>query len=295
MGRHTTTLAIAIASALPVSAAAQNGAYFEMAFGAVVAPGMRVTGTDNDVGTKCDLIINPTGAETNGECDTQPPPTDWYNEVGGARGLLAGLTAGYAARRVRLEAEYLYRSAAYNARAPTVIGDVVTLDKAEQELEVADGGVGDVIGHHWFANVYFHVAPGRGCGLTSESARLGPHVARLHQPVEAQRRSRRHHDLRRPGSEGEDRGHDDDRRRQAVGLDVRLPAARGRRRCRDGRRLAGREGSAGRLRSVREWGPRVAAAAKPRFHGRPGHRVVYSVSTDDTSFWTVSFNMRYHW
>ena len=99
-------------------------------------------GSDNDVSTKCDLLINPTRAETSGECDVLPPMTSWYNDVGGARGTLAGMAAGYAAGRVRFEVEYLYRSAAYDARAPTVIGDVVTLEKADQELEVADGGGG---------------------------------------------------------------------------------------------------------------------------------------------------------
>ena len=42
------------------------------------------------------------------------------------------------------------------------------MDKAEQELEVADGGVGDVTAHHWFANVHYHISP--------ESSRVRPHI-----------------------------------------------------------------------------------------------------------------------
>ena len=221
------------------------------------------------MGTKCDLIINPTGAETNGECDTQPPATEWYNEVGGARGILAGLTAGYAARRVRLEAEYLYRSAAYNARAPTVIGDEVTLDKAEQELEVADGGVDDVTGHHWFANVYYHIAPG---------SRLRPHIgvgtgwARM--SLDYFSRWKRNDDpdaittfvdpvlkakIAGTTTIGEGRLTDSMFGYQLLaGADVAVT---------DEVALAVKVRRAG-LRRVRERGPRVAAAAKPRFHGR---------------------------
>lgn len=294
MRRQTATVAIVIAFALPASAAAQEGTYFELAFGAVVAPGMRVTGTDNDVGTKCDLIINPTGAETNGECDTQPPPTDWYNEVGGARGILAGLTAGYAARRFRLEVEYLYRSAAYNARAPTVIGDVVTLDKAEQELEVADGGVGDVTGHHWFANVYYHIAPG---------SRLRPHIgvgtgwARM--SLDYFSRWKRNDDpdaittfvdpvlrakIAGTTTIGEGRLSDSMFGYQLLaGADVVVT---------DDVALAVKV----RRADFGEFGSGGHEWLQLRSHDStvgPGHRVFYAVSTGDTSFWTVSFSMRY--
>ena len=43
---------------------------------------------------------------------------------------------------------------------PTVIGDEITLDKADQELEEADGGVDDVMAHNLFANVYYEFAAG---------------------------------------------------------------------------------------------------------------------------------------
>ncbi|MDE2876519.1 MAG: outer membrane beta-barrel protein [Gemmatimonadota bacterium] len=296
MGRQTATLAIVSAFALPVAAAAQEGAYLEWAIGAVIAPGLRVTGTDNDVGTKCDLIINPTRAETNGECDTQPPATAWYNEVGGARGMLAGVTAGYATRRLRLEAEYLYRSAAYNARAPTVIGDAVTLDKAEQELEVADGGVGDVAAHHWFANVHYHIAPG---------SRLRPHIgigagwARM--SLDYFSRWKRNDDpaaittfvdpvlkakIAGTTTIGEGRLSDSMPGYQVLaGADYLL---------RDGVSLAVkvRRADFGDFDSGgREW-------LQLRSHDStvgPGHRVLYSVSTGDTSFWTASFGMKYRW
>lgn len=44
----------------------QAGPYIEMDLGTTVAPPITVQGSDNDWGTKCDLIINPLGLEAAG-------------------------------------------------------------------------------------------------------------------------------------------------------------------------------------------------------------------------------------
>ena len=132
--------------------------YVGSELGLALAPALRLMGTDNDWGTRCDLLINPDRLETGAECDTPPPPTEWTNESGRVVGIVAGLAAGYRFGRYRAEVEYRYRAAAYHDYAPTQIGDVVTAQKADQELETAVGGGGDVTVHGVFTNlaVDFH-------------------------------------------------------------------------------------------------------------------------------------------
>lgn len=139
---------------------AQDGPYVETALGGGLAPRMLLEGIDNDWGTRCDKLINPAGLETGTECDTPPPPTAWSNESGGTLGVMAGLAVGYRRGPLRIEAEYHFRSAAYHDYSATVIGDLVTQGKADQELEIAIGGAGDVRAHNLFANVLFDFVPG---------------------------------------------------------------------------------------------------------------------------------------
>ncbi len=148
-------------------ASAQQGFYVGTALGTVIPPTVVLTASDNDWGTRCDLLINPQALETGSECATQPPPTEWSNTSGAGPGVAAGFAAGYRRGRLRIEAEYLFRSASYHDYSPTRIGDVVTQGKADQELEFALGGVGDATAHAAFANVLYDVAPG---------ARLSPIV-----------------------------------------------------------------------------------------------------------------------
>ena len=51
---------------------AQDGPYLQMDLGIAVASSMAVDGTDNDWGTKCDLLVNPTGVEVTNECGAAP-------------------------------------------------------------------------------------------------------------------------------------------------------------------------------------------------------------------------------
>ena len=127
--------------------------YMGSELGFTLVPALRLVGTDNDWGTRCDLLINPDGLETGAECDTPPPPTEWTNESGRAKGIAAGLVAGYRFGRYRAEVEYRYRAASHHDYAPTQIGDVVTAQKADQELETAVGGAGDVTAHGVFTNL----------------------------------------------------------------------------------------------------------------------------------------------
>lgn len=127
--------------------------YMGSELGFTLVPNLRLVGTDNDWGTRCDLLINPGGLETGTECDTPPPPTEWTNESGSGKGIAAGLAAGYRFGRYRAEVEYRYRATSHHDYVPTQIGDVVTAQKADQELETAIGGGGDVTVHGLFTNL----------------------------------------------------------------------------------------------------------------------------------------------
>ncbi len=147
-------LAIGAAALLVASElAAQDGLYIGSELGAAFAPSMRLVGVDNDWGTRCDKLINPDGLETGGECDAQPPPTEWTNESRGVRGFATGFALGYRLGRWRAEVQYGYRGAPHYDYASTQIGDAVTEEKAEQELEKAIGGAGHVRVHGVFANL----------------------------------------------------------------------------------------------------------------------------------------------
>ncbi len=160
-------------------AGAQTGPYIQMDLGMAVAPSLGVEGVDNDWGTKCDLIINPLGVEAGAECDVTPPLTSWTNQFGGGRGIRSGFALGYDWGGIRLEGEYSHRVTAYNDRRDTGIFDDVTIDKQEQEIELAVGRVDDLQAHGVFANVYYDFAtvssswtPYVGAGVGVERATL---------------------------------------------------------------------------------------------------------------------------
>ena len=160
-------------------AAAQSKRYIEMGLGMNAAPPLVAHGSDNDWSTKCDLIINPLGLETGGECDSAPPSTSWINAFGRGNGFGAGMAIGYDWGAVRLELEYLYRSTAYDDRSDTDIFDDVTLDKREQEIEQAYGEIDDLRTHGAFVNLYYDFGlstslwtPYAGVGIGGERATL---------------------------------------------------------------------------------------------------------------------------
>ena len=159
-------------------AGGQTGPYIEMDLGTSVAPPLTVHGSDNDWGTKCDLIINPLGIEAAGECDAAPPLTSWTNEFDGGAGIRAGLALGYDWGPVRLEGEYFHRVTAYGDQSDIDIFDEVTLDKQEQEIELAVGSVDDWRSHGVFVNAYYDFGasaswtPYLGAGFGMERASL---------------------------------------------------------------------------------------------------------------------------
>lgn len=138
---------------------AQKGPYIQMDLGTAAAPPLTVHGSDNDWGTKCDLIINPLGVEVTSECDAVPPRTSWTNEFDGGSGIRAGVALGYDWGAVRLEGEYFHRVTAYDDLSDLNIFDSVTLDKQEQEIELAVGGVDDLRSHTGFVNAYYDFGP----------------------------------------------------------------------------------------------------------------------------------------
>lgn len=163
-------LAVALPSLLAASglcgeASAQNGLYVGMDLGLAVTPDLVVAATNDDWSTRCDLITNPTQAETGDACSAPPPRPTWSNEVAGGSGILAAAAVGYRWGGLRIEGEYFHRTATHDALSQTAIGpDAVLLAKADQEIEVADGGVDDVLAHNGFLNLYYDFA--RGSRLT---------------------------------------------------------------------------------------------------------------------------------
>ena len=156
VGRRLYSLAVVTVLTVCASeSAAQTGVYLQTDMGATRAPQLAVDGSDNDWSTKCDLLINPHGLETGSECDTAPARTSWSNEFGGAAGVSTGIALGYDWGPVRLEGEYFYRITAYNTQSDLGIFDDVTLDKREQEIELAVGTVDDLRSHDVFANMYY--------------------------------------------------------------------------------------------------------------------------------------------
>lgn len=141
------------------AAAAETHRYVEMDLAMNVASSLGARGSDNDWGTKCDLIINPSALETRSECDAVPPPTSWANAFGRGRGAAAGLAVGYDWGTIRLELEFFRRSTTYDERVDTDIFDDVTVDKQEQEIEQAYGEIDDLRSHGAFVNVYYDFGP----------------------------------------------------------------------------------------------------------------------------------------
>lgn len=152
MNKGLTMLTLLVLCMAP--AKAQHGLYIEMEMGVGVAPSLTVHGSDDDWGTRCDLIINPLGVEVTSECDQAPPRTSWRNEFSGGNDVRSGFALGYDFGRFRLEAEYFHRMTRYADRSDIEIFDEVTVDKQQQEIEVAVGSVDDGRSQGMFANLY---------------------------------------------------------------------------------------------------------------------------------------------
>ena len=159
------------------AAGAQERRYLRMELGGTALPGMTLDGSDNDWSTRCDLLIN-TGRIEGAEDCTTPPPTAWSHDLAGGGGLTAGVAAGWRLTpHLRIETEVSFLAARYGGELAFRIGDVETLDKAEQEIETTEGSAEDLRGPGAFANLYLDGAPnaavapyvGVGVGMVSAS------------------------------------------------------------------------------------------------------------------------------
>ena len=173
---------VAVVTVLAVGATevrGQTGPYIQMDLGTSAAAALTVHGSDNDWGTKCDLIINPLGLEAAGECDVDPPLMSWTNEFDGGAGIRAGVALGYDWGAVRLEGEYFRRVTVYDDQSDINIFDDVTLDKQEQEIELAVGSVDDWRSHAGFVNAYYDFGPASASWTPYVGAGLGVELASL--------------------------------------------------------------------------------------------------------------------
>ena len=153
---------LAVAATLAVysdGVAEERGPYVRMDLAATAAPALTVRGSDNDWSTKCDRIINPLAVETGDECNAAPPRTSWTSAFGGGGGFRAGLALGYDWGAVRIEAEVFHRMTVYGDESDLDVFDDVTLDKREQEIELAVGSVDDLRSHSVFVNLCYDYAP----------------------------------------------------------------------------------------------------------------------------------------
>ena len=160
-----TTATLLVMALAPVAAAtAQNGLYLGLELGIGNGASMTVDGTDNDVATTCDGWIVPIDG-TNAGCD--PPASAWSSDIGSGSGMMGGLAVGYRFGNIRAELEYTHSALSYDATADLAATDDVTVDKAQQELEIAETRIETVQYESFFANVYWDFTPG---------ARVSPYV-----------------------------------------------------------------------------------------------------------------------
>ena len=121
-------------------------------------PGMLLSGRDNDWSTRCDLITNPTQAETSDyHCETAPPMETWAKEIPGGLGTLAGGFVGYRRGKVRYEGEYFFRHTGHKGfESPVSIGDgKVSLEKMTEETAISEVESDDIVSHNGAFNVYY--------------------------------------------------------------------------------------------------------------------------------------------
>ncbi len=162
---------------------AGSGFYFSSEMGANFAPGMDMKGTGYDGSSECDEYINPWARE---KCADERTGNSWWNDMDGAKGILAGAAVGYRLRdrypdspwgRFRIELEYFYRESEYNQTSPVRSATGANSAKLDGEIERATDQVGSLTSHNLFGNVYFdfindsrftpYVGFGAGAGFTN--------------------------------------------------------------------------------------------------------------------------------
>lgn len=290
--------------ALPLLAAvsapmaeAQNGFYLGLDLGAGNGASMTLDGTDNDVATTCDgWIVLIDG--TNAGCD--PPPSAWSSDVeGNASGMMGGLAVGYRFGNIRAEIEYTHSALTYDSNADLAATDDVTVDKAQQELEIAETRIETVQYESFFGNAYWDFAPG---------ARVSPYVGlgigTADASIDYFNRWKRNSD---PAAITTFAGHpDEESLRRIVAGTTTIANTKLKDSVSAYQLLAGVDFSVGdsvtlgiKARLV-EYGdfetgrlPWDQLRSHHSSRGPGGTEVTYVMSTDDLSMWAVSFGMKY--
>lgn len=176
--------AAAVAGVLaPAAGRADTRFYVGAGLGGHFAPAVRLAAGDDDRSSLCDQFVNPAFAARPGCTDPDRgvgAVDDWRSRFAGARGLLAGAAFGFRLTgRVRVETEYLHRTAAYGRTAPilTPAGTPYT-EVFGAELPLAQERIGSAAADSLFANVFLdfpnrsRVTPWIGAGAGVGAARL---------------------------------------------------------------------------------------------------------------------------
>ena len=207
---------------------------------------------------------------------------------------LAGIALGYRWGNLRGEGEYLHRTTTRDDRdSGQDVSDEVTLAKLEQELEIVEGRIDDVLSHNVFANLYYDVASdsrftpylGIGGGSAYVSLDYFGRFKRNDKPGFITTFTDRDLNETIAGRTtiGEAKLSDTLLGYQVLaGVDYRVsdPFTVG---------LKVRWADFGKFEDGREWDHLRSHDSRV---GR-GHRVLYTMVTDDIQFWAISFSTRY--
>ena len=153
--------AVLIASAVAaMPVAAESGFYVYSGLGLNFAPGVTLSTGDNDRPSRCDGFVNPSYALLPGCTDPDrsiDAVDQWTSTFGEALGLLAGAALGYRlSPRLRLEVEYGFRQATYDARSNIVApGGTPYVALFGAELPRAEERIGDIAAHGVLTSLLF--------------------------------------------------------------------------------------------------------------------------------------------
>lgn len=181
--RSLAAIAAAYGVLAPAAGRADTRFYVGAGLGGHFAPAVRLVSGDDDRPSLCDQFVNPAFAARPGCTDPDRgigAVDDWRSRFAGARGLLAAAAFGYRPNgRVRVEAEYLHRTAAYGRTAPilTPSGTPYT-EVFGAELPLARERIGSAAADSLFANVLVDF-PNRSRGTPWIGAGAGVGAVRL--------------------------------------------------------------------------------------------------------------------
>ena len=185
-----------VAAALSAGAAgAESGFYVRMDLGAHAGPNVLLKVGDNDRPSRCDGFVNPEYAALPGCTDPDrsiDAVDQWSSRFNGASGLFAGAAVGYRfSPRLRMEAEYFHRHAAFDESSDIVApSGVPYVDIFGPELPRAEERLGSIRAHNAFVNLIVDFPLGRvtpylgvGAGAADMSLDYNSYWARANDPA----------------------------------------------------------------------------------------------------------------